>query len=333
MINLLLINGLDNQAQVTILSTANGVEFSYEGNLNLLSEIDHPQLRPTRVLVGCGKHQKLRFPVPAVTFNCVADPDDRDRSLNAVDTIIASGSAPVINHPDRIRRTTRDQVAGLLAGIDALRVPRTLCIAPRRLRDLPALVAEGGVGYPFLIRPAGQHGGYDLFRIDSEANLDHLECFGYDGKKRYYVSEFIDFRNADGLYRKARLVVVGDQIFARHLILADNWNIHSRSRQEFMLKHPETLVEEKAFLSGFQARLGERSLSAVREIARRLDLDYFGIDCSPQDDGTLVLFEANACVNVFHKNGPEFGYGNAVIRTIRDALQQMIISRARQTDV
>ncbi len=328
MINLLLINGLNNRAEATILSTTQGVQFSYEGNLNLLQEINHPELRPTRVLVGCGNHQKLRFPVPGVIFNCVADPDDRDRSLAAVDTITGSSPAPVINRPDRIRATTRDNVAQLLAGIDGLVVPRTICVTPKRLRELPALLEAGGIGYPFLIRPAGRHGGYDLIRVDAATELDQLECFGYDGKRRYYVSEFVDFKNGDGRYRKARLVVVGEQLFARHLITAGDWNIHSRSRQEFMLHHAETLQEEQQFLTTFRDQLGPRSLAAVTQISRRLNLEYFGIDCSPQDDGSLVLFEANACVNVFYKNESDFAYGNATIETIREAMQQMIIARA-----
>lgn len=37
---------------------------------------------------------------------------------------------------------------------------------------------------------------------------------------------------------------------------------------------------------------------AIAEIARRLQLEYFGMDCNLRPDGRLLVFEANANMNV-----------------------------------
>ena len=95
-----------------------------------------------------------------------------------------------------------------------------------------------------------------------------------------------------------------------------------------MAPRPETHAEERAFLADFRSLLGNQALAAVDSIDDRLGLDYFGIDCSPQDDGSLVLFETNACVNVFYPNQKPFEYANTQVETIRAALNKLILQRA-----
>ena len=49
---------------------------------------------------------------------------------------------------------------------------------------------------------------------------------------------------------------------------------------------------------GFES-LAPVTQMALRGIQERMGLDYFGMDCNTQPDGTVILFEANATTNFF----------------------------------
>jgi glutathione synthase/RimK-type ligase-like ATP-grasp enzyme len=46
----------------------------------------------------------------------------------------------------------------------------------------------------------------------------------------------------------------------------------------------------------------------TREITSRLQLEYYGIDCSLRPDGQMLIFEANANMNVLHGPNPATRY-------------------------
>ena len=48
----------------------------------------------------------------------------------------------------------------------------------------------------------------------------------------------------------------------------------------------------------FDIELAPKIAKSVKEIHRRLKLDYFGIDCHIDSDGNTLLFEVNANMNV-----------------------------------
>jgi hypothetical protein len=121
-------------------------------------------------------------------------------------------------------------------------------------------------------------------------NATEFDSFlhGYNARE-VYLTEFIDFRSSDGLYRKYRVRIVGDEIFPNHLFVNTGWNVHGHASREFMLGKPAYLVEERAFLSEPLAHL-----DALREIHKRIGVDFYGIDYSVLPSGSLVFFEANA---------------------------------------
>jgi glutathione synthase/RimK-type ligase-like ATP-grasp enzyme len=47
------------------------------------------------------------------------------------------------------------------------------------------------------------------------------------------------------------------------------------------------------------------SLCAIQEITKRLDLEFYGIDCSLDRDGKMLLFEANANMNILTNDHPQ----------------------------
>src|SRR5439155_1080338 len=89
---------------------------------------------------------------------------------------------------------------------------------------------------PFLFRQVGSHGGQDLALVGDRDDLDRLEQFALDGRD-FYVTEFVDFRSPDGLYRKYRVLVIDGVPYAKHMIASDSWNIHAEDRTSVVLEH------------------------------------------------------------------------------------------------
>ncbi len=324
----LLINGLDDLSNATIVGISNGVQFSYTGNIDLMGDLGHPNLSVSQLLLGCLREAPIKMAMPAVIFNCIADPDSHGRSLDRASELLEQARVPVLNRPQNVRKTTRDNIYRLLHNTPGLVVPRTVRLAPRRLSDIRAAMADGDIGMPFLIRPAGQHGGAGLLRVDSESDLGQLERFAFDGRG-YYLTEFVDFRSPDGLYRKYRLIMLDGRVYPRHLIASDHWNIHSRSRSTVMQNNLELIAQEQAFLDHPERHFKESVQQALAQIRRELELDYFGVDCGLNADGDLVVFEINACVNVIQRHQAPFGYLNAAVERIRTGVIEMVLRRDR----
>ena len=65
------------------------------------------------------------------------------------------------------------------------------------------------------------------------------------------------------------------------------------------------------------------------EAARRLDLDYGGMDCALLADGRALLFEANACILMHLDESPAaFPYKHQYVPPIREAFTRMALARA-----
>jgi tetratricopeptide (TPR) repeat protein len=263
-----------------------------------------------------------RMPKCDVVVNCVVDSDRGadflDKTLEFCDNV----GCPVINRPDeRIRRTSRDGIAALFHGINGLTVPRMRRLERGALGEFAA--QDGAFDRPLLIRPIGTHGGKDFERLESARDLDAY-LSGIPSAE-FYLSEFHDYRSADGYYRKYRLIFVDREIYPYHLTIGPDWKQHyfrvDMGAQSWMRP------EEEAFLadwrSVFHGQLGE----AVTEAARRLDLDYAGMDCTISE-GQVLVFESNPAMLVHLMDSPvEFPYRHKYVPRIFDAFSAMLLRR------
>jgi len=262
-----------------------------------------------------------RFGHVDLVINAVADADQGGAFLAKARSFCARFDRPIINPPDhRVARTTRDGVADLLGGIPGLTVP-----AMRRMgRDETIRLAQtaGAFGRSQLVRPIGAHGGDDFERIDTApalaSYLDRVPA------TEFYLSDFHDYRSDDGYWRKYRLIFVDREVYPYHLTIGRDWKLHYYRVD--MNEQPWMKPEEEAFLadwrSAFTGALGE----AVRLVARRLDLDFAGIDCSIDRDGNVLLFEANPSMLVHLTESPiAFPYKHRYVPRIFDAFGRMLI--------
>ena len=252
-----------------------------------------------------------------VAFNAVGDADRGDPYFGPALDLCNRLGRPVLNPPNRIARTRRDRLPLLLADIPGLATPAIRRVTPA---DLTALAADPQAArWPILLRPIGSHGGDDLQHFDGpEGIAAYLEAVPAD---EYYLSDFWDFRSQDGHFRKYRLIFVDRQVFPYHLAITDKWLVHYwRAEMADWMKR-----EEEAFLADFRNAFRGPAADAVLEVARRLDLDFAGMDCTILPDGRVLVFEANATMLVHLRESREaFAYKHAHVPRIIDAMADLV---------
>lgn len=231
-----------------------------------------------------------RLPRCDVVYNAITEPEGMRRSLALAEAAVARLGLPVINPPRGIAQVARDVAPALFDGIEGLVVPRVLRVpaAADTAAAVRAAMAGAGLPFPVIARPAGTHTGQGMALLKAEADLAALPA-----ATDLFVTEFVDFRDADGLWRKTRLICVGGRILPEHWATADDWNIHHRNSRAWMRDHPEDQARERDYLEHFEKRIGLPRLVALGEIADRLGLDFFGVDAALLPDDRLLVFEAN----------------------------------------
>jgi hypothetical protein len=189
-------------------------------------------------------------------------------------------------------------------------------------RGLIGAAADAGVRAPMLVRPIGSHGGQGLTLVTAEAAAASDVAPPAPGRD-HYVTGFRDFRSADGLYRKYRVIFVDRRPYPYHLAIGTDWLLHYETSGT--ADAPERLAEEMRFLENPRAALGGMAMDAVAEIGRRLDLDFCGVDFSLLEDGRVLLFEANATMLAHPEaaDGP-LAHKNPYVERILAAFRAML---------
>ena len=256
------------------------------------------------------------LPPHDVVFNAMGDPDLTGGAQAPLAAFLGVNDKKLLNDPARVARTRRDLVAGLLGGIDGLRVPRTCRIGgtPTRAQVMRA-AEDAAIVPPLLLRPAGAHGGAGVLRIDDWQGSD------VPALPAWYITALHDCRGADGYTRKYRVIFIDRVPYPYHLAISTSWLVHYFSAE---MTHAWKLAEEAAFLADMQATLGARAMHALQEAGRRLDLAYCGIDFGVAG-GEIVVFEANPAMLVHPESadGP-LAFKTPAIETILAAFRTMI---------
>lgn len=296
------IKGLSNDRNIRVLSMDpyyKNFKFQMEGNNNLESFGLPQNCLITNV---CFNGEACLFDVPDILINCMADGDILEERLKYLEAVIIqllvkNPSIKIINHPTAILKTSRDSISNLFQGLKGIIVPKVIKIYPKSRKEIINDIKNSGLKLPVLIRKAGMHGGYNLIKLNdfSEDQIEQLDVFSFDGKAMY-VTEFENCQSPDGFFRKARIVMVNGKPFVRHLIISDEWNIHSRSREDVMNKNPHLIEEEKNFIAKGAENFSKDILASLDKIYNELQLDVFGIDAGIMPNGNILIFEINAAM-------------------------------------
>ena len=214
--------------------------------------------------------------------------------LEMMSELTANWPRPVLNLARHILCCSRDGIYQLLKDIPGLLIPSTLRVSRDELGGVARLAQPvnelfGGAAYPITVRPLDSQGGRGLSRINNATEL--AAYLDTASAQEFYVSLFMDYRSADGLYRKARIALIDGMPYICHLAISENWIVHYGSAD--MMDSADKRREEARFMQNFDSDFVRRHAAALRSIADQLKLDYVVIDCAQAPDGKLLLFEAD----------------------------------------
>jgi tetratricopeptide (TPR) repeat protein len=284
---------------------------AYESHLYCLipdEEIDFEYLRSKGQLV----------------FNIISDADNGKKVFAKVLDTVERLGLPVVNHPRQIMHSDRATIARLIADIPHCVTPKIQLYAGKSLLEALAQQRLTDFHLPVLVRQAGTHGG-DIF----EKFTDFMQIAEFVSKQPeldYYVSDFIDYQSADGYFRKYRLFYINDELLPYHLAIHNDWLVHYFRTD--MTQHSWMQAEEAAFLEEPQRVFTQTHQTALITLAKAIGLNFLGIDCTIDQNGEVLIFEANATMRVHYENNEIFAYKNPYIDRIKVAFDTMLTQLA-----
>ncbi|PLZ04363.1 hypothetical protein CY652_01450 [Burkholderia sp. WAC0059] len=257
-----------------------------------------------------------------VVVNLISDVDQSQALLEPAQALVERIGKPALNPPKLVAETSRDAVARRLAGTPGCIVPQTHFYQAAELRDR---VSENAghdalpIPFPLLVRPAGTHGGDNFEKMESTAELARF--LAKHDLPGFYLTSFVDYRSADGYFRKYRFFYVNGEILPYHLAIDEKWKIHHNTTPMADIAWMQD--EEKTFLEEPWSVFGESQREALRAIRDTIGLDYFGIDCGLDREGAIVVFEVNASM-LAHGNNSRFPYKTEAVERIRQAFHALL---------
>ena len=267
------------------------------------------------------------LPEHDVLFVAIGESDANLPLLKTLAGVLDDWPRPVLNRPEHIVRLARNTVSDRLnqaPGIvipPAVRVERALLQAIHRgERSLAEAIPDGA--YPVIARPIDSHAGHGLARLDSADDL--IAYLSSNSASEFFMSPFIDYADADGLFRKYRVALVKGRAFICHMAISDHWMIHYLNAG--MEHNAEKRGEEARCMAGFDVDFAPRHAAAFQAIATRMGLDYVAIDCAQTHDGKLLVFEVDTAMVVHAFDSEDvFPYKKAAMQKLFAAFRQMLL--------
>ena len=267
-------------------------------------------------------HQDLDFlrGKADVVVNLIADADNGRESMPELQDLVERLGRPTVNRPGLIPDTGREVVARRLAGIPFCRIPKTRRFAGPELAQAARHGHLKGFTPPLLVRLAGNHGGDEFERVDELTAI--ADFVARHPAADYYLTEYAEYRSADGFYRKYRLICIDGALYPYHLAIHTDWKVHHFRTD--LATTPWMRREEESFLKDPQLVFDAPRQAALRTVAATTGLDYCGIDCALDRNGEIVVFEANATMLVHDEKEALFAYKNPFVADIKAAFDAML---------
>ncbi|MHB1100055.1 MAG: ATP-grasp domain-containing protein [Burkholderiales bacterium] len=268
--------------------------------------------------VGPGLPPVPPLPEHDVLFVSIGESTRTNPILEELAPVLKSWPHPVLNMPANILKTSREAAPVHLSKVAGLVMPEAKRVHRANLSSIR--------DFPFIVRPVDSHGGHGLAKIDDGRQItDYLEKMS---DPEFYVSPFVDYRSADGLYRKYRVALIKGHPYAAHMGISDNWMIHyANAGMDDSMKKRE---EEARFMKDFDEDFARRHREALKGLNEILGLDYVVLDCAETRDGKLLVFEADTGA-VVHAMDPVgvFPYKAPQMKKVFAAFRDMLIGATR----
>ncbi len=259
-----------------------------------------------------------------MVLTLVADPDVEKRSLETLCAFLTRyPDIPVINRPEAVLRTTRDQNYQRLNGIDGLCFPKTVRFdaADAAIEDAIGFMKRHDFGFPLLLRETGTHNGKSFKKIETiETFADYIS---HSQTAEVYVIEYVNNLFRGDTFRKMRVFFIDGVPYPAICHFDTLWNVHGSNRTETMLRHQWMVDEEKAFMGDCQNYLGDGPFARLMTMPEIIGLDFFGVDFTVLENGTVLLFEVNPAMRHSFDHAENFPYLLPYLETISKAFQKM----------
>lgn len=291
--------------------------------------LEDSDIRLEMLYLAPGAPLPAELPAHDLVFVAVCE-SDRNRPLLAhIEKLFAAWPRPVLNPPGRIARLSRDGACRLLGELPGVLLPPTVRVERAALAGIasgePLTVFLDHGAFPVIVRPVDSHKGDGLMKIEDPAAM--LAYVASRAERSFYLSRYVDYSSADGLYRKYRIVLIKGRPYICHMAISGHWMVHymSAGMSESAVKR----AEEAHCMENFDAVFAARHRRAFRAIAERLELDYVGIDCGELPDGRLMLFEVDSGMTVHSMDGVEmFPYKQVQMARVFRAFREMLAEAA-----
>lgn len=288
--------------------------------------VEHSDIELQQLFIDTELPFPAEIPEHDVAMVAVGEADRSLSLLGALSQALVHWPRPVINHPARIAKLARDSLYQQLDQIDGLVVPPTDRVKRGQLESwcvgrFAAVPQESMRSYPLIVRPVDSHAGRGLRLIAGQEEwAAYLES---QPEFEFFVSPFVDYRSADGLFRKYRIALVDGVPFAGHLAISDHWMVHYLNGG--MTESAQKRAEEAKFMEQFDHGFAERHRQTLADVQQRLGLDYVILDCAETMDGRLLIFEVDSSA-VIHAMDPieQFPYKHPAMKRVFAAFRQLL---------
>jgi hypothetical protein len=315
--------------RLRVLALAAEIDMGGNTPIEFLLESSDIELKTLYIVPG----NELPTPLPDhdVAIVVASDSPECAPALDALMRLVPQWPRPVLNPPQLICNLDRDKLYRLLEGVEGIDIPATVAVDRACLEDVAAArtsleaVAQG-TEFPIIIRPRGSHAGQGLAKVTGVAELRvYLDA---QIESEFFVSRFVNYASEDGQFRKYRLAIVGGKAYPCHMAIADQWNIWYLNAGMSLSEGKR--AEEAAFMRTFDAVFAARHRTALSSMIERVGLDYFLVDCAENQNGDLLIFEADNTAVVHNMDSAElFPYKPPQMQAIFNAFSKMLFDRAR----
>jgi hypothetical protein len=300
------------------------------GNTPIEFLLEHSAIELQTLYITEGDPVPSELPAHDIAIVVAPASQSTSLSLHAIETCTQEWPRPLLNVPAKIAQLDRERLYELLKSIPGLLIPKTAQISRARLLaigngDVALREFFEGEEFPLIVRPVDSHAGRGLAKLQCSADM--VQYAKERTERQFFLSPFVDYGSADGLFRKYRIVFVDGHPFACHMAISEQWKIWYLNAE--MAQSPTKRAEEERFMASFDENFARRHRNALTQLTNRVGLEYFGIDCAETTSGDLLLFEADN-VMIVHNMDPieTFPYKPPQMRKISRAFTAMLSKRA-----
>ncbi|OPY93789.1 hypothetical protein A5906_17005 [Bradyrhizobium sacchari] len=318
--------------RMRVLALAADIDMGGNTPIEFLLEGSDIELLTLYVVKGIGLPETL--PDHDVAIVVASDSAECREALAVIEQAAPRWPRPLLNRPELIGNLDRDKLYRLLADVPGLDIPVTANATRAQLTAL----SEGRIAcaeitselhFPMIVRPRGTHAGVGLAKVDDAAALKAY--LAERQEQDFFVARFVNYASPDGLFRKIRLTMVDGKPYACHMAIADRWDIWYLNA--YMAFSEEKRAEEAIFMREFDRAFAARHKNALDEMSRRIGLDYFIVDCAENQNGELLVFEADNTAVVHNMDPPAvFPYKPPQMRKIFAAFTAMLSRHAKASE-